>query len=85
MVDGKDVRDYNFFQLCCVVGYVFQDVFLFFDIIVYNIVFGKWDVSWEEVEEYVCYVVVYDDIMELFNGFDIFVGERGVIFFGGQK
>ncbi|MCR9052758.1 MAG: ABC transporter ATP-binding protein/permease [bacterium] len=84
-VDGKDVRDHNLFQLRRAVGYVPQDVFLFSDTIAHNIAFGKRDASRETVEEYARYAAVYDDIMELSNGFDTFVGERGVTLSGGQK
>lgn len=84
-VDGKDVRDHNLFQLRRAVGYVPQDVFLFSDTIAHNIAFGKRDASREEVEEYARYAAVHDDIMELSNGFDTFVGERGVTLSGGQK
>jgi ATP-binding cassette subfamily B protein len=62
-----------------------QDVFLFSDTIAHNIAFGKRSASREEVEEYARYAAVHDDIMELSNGFDTFVGERGVTLSGGQK
>lgn len=84
-VDGKDVRDHNLFQLRRAVGYVPQDVFLFSDTIAHNIAFGKRDASREEVEAYARYAAVHEDIMELSNGFDTFVGERGVTLSGGQK
>jgi ATP-binding cassette subfamily B protein len=84
-IDGKDVREHNLYQLRRAVGYVPQDVFLFSDTIAHNIAFGKRSASREEVEEYARYAAVHDDIMELSNGFDTFVGERGVTLSGGQK
>lgn len=84
-VDGKDVRDHNLYQLRRAVGYVPQDVFLFSDTIAHNIAFGKREADRQEVEEYARYAAVHDDIMELSNGFDTFVGERGVTLSGGQK
>lgn len=84
-VDGKDVRDHNLYQLRRTVGYVPQDVFLFSDTIAHNIAFGKRDADRTTVKEHARYAAVYDDIMELSNGFDTFVGERGVTLSGGQK
>lgn len=84
-IDGKDVRAHNLFQLRRAVGYVPQDVFLFSDTIAHNIAFGKRDVDRDTVENYARHAAVYDDIMELSDGFDTFVGERGVTLSGGQK
>ncbi len=85
LVDGKDVRGHNLFQLRRSVGYVPQDVFLFSDTIAHNIAFGKRDADRETVEAYARHAAVHDDIMELSDGFDTFVGERGVTLSGGQK
>lgn len=84
-IDGKDVRAHNLFQLRRAVGYVPQDVFLFSDTIAHNIAFGKRDVDRDTVENYARHAAVHDDIMELSDGFDTFVGERGVTLSGGQK
>ena len=85
LIDGKDVRDHNLFQLRRSVGYVPQDVFLFSDTIAHNIAFGKREADRKTVEAYARYAAVHDDIMELSEGFDTFVGERGVTLSGGQK
>lgn len=84
-VDGKDIRDHDLYQLRRAVGYVPQDVFLFSDTIASNIAFGRRDAEEEEVRQYARYAAVYDDIMDLPNGFETMVGERGVTLSGGQK
>jgi ATP-binding cassette subfamily B protein len=84
-IDGKDVREHNLFQLRRAVGYVPQDVFLFSDTIAHNIAFGKRDVDRDTVEGYARHAAVHEDIMDLSDGFDTFVGERGVTLSGGQK
>ncbi|MBV6655265.1 MAG: ABC transporter ATP-binding protein, partial [Mameliella sp.] len=85
LVDGKDLREHNLYQLRRSVGYVPQDVFLFSDTIAHNIAFGKRDADRATVEEYAKHAAVHDDIMDLTDGFDTFVGERGVTLSGGQK
>ena len=84
-IDGKDLRDHNLYQLRRAVGYVPQDVFLFSDTIAHNIAFGKREADRDTVEQYARHAAVHDDIMELSDGFDTFVGERGVTLSGGQK
>ncbi|MCB9286340.1 MAG: ABC transporter ATP-binding protein [Lewinellaceae bacterium] len=84
-IDGKDIREHHLGQLRQHIGYVPQDVFLFSDTIANNIAFGKRDASREEIESHARHAAVYDDIMELSDGFDTAVGERGVTLSGGQK
>ena len=84
-IDGKDIRKHNLGHLRQLIGYVPQDVFLFSDTIANNISFGKRDASREEIEQHARHAAVYDDIMELSDGFDTAVGERGVTLSGGQK
>ena len=66
-------------------GYVPQDVFLFSDTISENVRFGKPKANQEEVENYTKYASIYNEILDLKEGFDTLVGERGVTLSGGQK
>ncbi|GAB4487956.1 MAG: ABC transporter ATP-binding protein [Saprospiraceae bacterium] len=85
LIDGKDIREHDLANLRRRIGYVPQDVFLFSDTVFGNIAFGKDDISREEAEFYAKSAAVHDDIMDLPNGYDTLVGERGVTLSGGQK
>ena len=67
------------------VGIVQQDVFLFADTIYENIRYGRPDATLEEVEAAAREAEIYDDIMNMPDGFDTYVGERGTLLSGGQK
>ena len=67
------------------IGIVQQDVFLFADTVLENIRYGKPDATMEEVVEAAKRAEIYDDIMQMPNGFDTYVGERGTLLSGGQK
>lgn len=84
-LDNKNIQDHNLSNIRRRVGYVPQDIFLFSDTIFKNIAFGKADADQEEVEKFARYASVYDDIVELSDGFQTLVGERGVTLSGGQK
>ena len=84
-IDNQNIRERNLDHLRQRIGYVPQDVFLFSDSIANNIAFGKRDASREQIEEHARHAAVYDDIIELSDGFDTAVGERGVTLSGGQK
>lgn len=85
LIDGKDIREMDIFNLRSNIGYVPQDVFLFSDAIRNNISFGMPDATLEEISDYAEKAAVRKDIMELPNQFDTLVGERGVTLSGGQK
>lgn len=84
-IDGVDVREHNLDNLRRRIGYVPQDVFLFSDTVAGNIAFGKPGAQEEEVKAFAQYAAVYQDVMELPQGFETVVGERGVTLSGGQK
>lgn len=84
-IDGKDVRTLQQDSLHQAIGIVQQDVFLFSGTIRENILYGKPDASPEEVVEAAKRAEIYEDIMEMPQGFDTQVGERGVLLSGGQK
>ena len=84
-VDGKDVRDVTKHSLRSNIGIVQQDVFIFADTVLENIRYGRPDATFEEVVEAAKRAEIYEDIMEMPDGFDTYVGERGTRLSGGQK
>jgi len=85
LVDGKDIRELDIYNLRDKIGYVPQDVFLFSESIRNNIAFGKTDATEAELEECAEKAAIKNDIMDLPRQFDTMVGERGVTLSGGQK
>ena len=84
-IDGLDVRAVTQESLHHAIGVVQQDVFLFSDTIGNNIRYGKPGASMDEVIEAAKRAEIYDDIMQMPDGFDTYVGERGTLLSGGQK
>lgn len=84
-IDGHDIRDLTLSSLRNKIGIVQQDVYLFSDTVGANIAYGKPGASYEEVVRAAKLAGAYDFIMDLPDGFDAYVGERGVMLSGGQK
>lgn len=84
-IDGKDIRSLTLGSLRRNVGVVQQDVYLFSGTIGENIIYGKPEATREEIIQAAKLANAHDFIMELENGYDTFVGERGVKLSGGQK
>lgn len=84
-IDGKDIRSLTQKSLRSHIGIVQQDVFLFADTILENIRYGRPDASMEEVIEAAKRAEIYEDIQQMPDGFDTYVGERGTLLSGGQK
>lgn len=84
-IDGHDIRNVTRDSLRQKIGIVQQDVFLFTGTIFDNIAYGKLGASREEVIEAAKKANIHDYIMTLPEGYDTFVGERGVKLSGGQK
>ena len=84
-IDGLDVRDVTQRSLRRNIGVVQQDVFLFAASIMENIRYGRPGASADEVIAAAKRAEIYDDIMAMPEGFDTYVGERGVLLSGGQK
>ncbi len=84
-IDDKPIETHDLANLRQRIGYVPQDVFLFSDTISNNVAFGRQDATQAMIEEYTRYASVYEDIIDLPEGFDTLVGERGVTLSGGQK
>ncbi len=84
-IDGLDVRDVTQQSLRRNVGVVQQDVFLFAASIMENIRYGRPGASEDDVIAAAKRAEIYDDIMAMPEGFNTYVGERGVLLSGGQK
>lgn len=84
-IDGIDIRDITLSSLRQNVGVVQQDVYLFSGTVRDNILYGKPDATDEEIIRAAKLANAHDFILELENGYDTFVGERGVKLSGGQK
>ena len=85
LIDGKNIRDINLYNLRNSIGYVPQDAFLFSDSIRNNIRFGKTDATDEEVIAAAKNASVHKNIMKFSKGYDTVLGERGITLSGGQK
>ena len=84
-IDNTDIRDYTIESLRNNVGLVMQDNILFSDSIRENIMLAKPDATEEEMLEATAKANAHEFIMELPEGYDTEVGERGVKLSGGQK
>lgn len=82
---GHDIRDYTLNALLQQVGYVPQDNYLFSTTIRDNIRFADPTMPQSVVEEAAKLADIHEDILNLPNGYDTQVGERGVSLSGGQK
>ncbi len=84
-IDGTDIRDLKIASLRAAIGVVQQDVFLFSATMRDNIAYGAIEASDEEVERAAKAAYIHDFIMSLPEGYDTWVGERGITLSGGQK
>ena len=84
-VDGIDVRKIKLDSLRGHIGIVQQDVYLFAGTVIENIKYGKPDATREECIEAAKAANAHDFIMELPDGYDTYIGQRGVKLSGGQK
>ena len=85
ILDGHDVRDVTQRSLHKNIGIIQQDVFIFAGTVRDNILYGRPGASEEEVIAAAVRAEIHDEIMALPDGYDTFVGERGVMLSGGQK
>ena len=84
-IDGQDIRDVTQASLREAVGMVPQDTVLFNDTVRYNIRYGRWDATDEEVEAAARLAQIDGFIRLLPKGYDTEVGERGLKLSGGEK
>ncbi len=85
LLDGTDIRDFKARTLRDKIGMVLQDNILFSESVKMNILMGNPHATDEEVIQAAKAANAHDFIMELPNGYDTKVGERGVKLSGGQK
>ncbi|MFC1930307.1 ABC transporter ATP-binding protein [Chloroflexota bacterium] len=84
-IDGIDIRDFTLESLRSQVGIIHQDVFLFSATIRENISYGRPGASNEEVQAAARVAHLHDFIKGLPEGYDTWIGERGITLSGGQK
>ena len=84
-IDGMDVRKITQESLRRHIGIIQQDVFIFAGTIMENIRYGRPDATDKEVINAAIKAEIHDEIMAMPDGYQTFVGERGVILSGGQK
>src|SRR5690349_22556517 len=85
LIDGQDLRDVTQTSLRAAIGMVPQDTVLFNDTIRYNIRYGRWEASDQEVEQAARLAQIDSFIRASPHGYDTEVGERGLKLSGGEK
>lgn len=85
LIDGVNIKEIKLKSLRKNIGVVQQDVYLFAGSIMDNIRYGQMDASEEEIIEAAKAANAHDFIMELPNGYDTYIGQRGIKLSGGQK
>ena len=84
-LDGHDLRDVTLDSLSSVIGMVTQETYLFHDTIRTNLTYAKMDATQEEIESAARAANIHNFIMDLPDGYDTIVGERGYRLSGGEK
>lgn len=84
-VDGTDVRDLKICDVRGLMGIVSQESILFNDTVFNNIAFGLENATREDVIEAAKIANAHDFIMEMENGYDTYIGDRGMNLSGGQR
>ena len=85
LIDGLDIKEYSLKYLRAQIGIVSQDIILFNDTVKNNILFGKPDATDEEIIEAAKAAYAHEFIMEMPEGYDTYIGEKGIKLSGGQK
>ncbi|WP_457615628.1 ABC transporter ATP-binding protein [Lutibacter sp.] len=85
LIDDIDVKSLNLDSLRQSIGFVPQEAFLFSDTIRNNIKFGNEHATDAEIEQAAKDAYIHHNIIQFNNGYDTYVGERGVTLSGGQK
>ena len=85
LIDGKDIRDYTMRSLRNNIGIVQQDIYLFAGTVMDNIRYGRPDACDEEVILAAKNANAHSFIMNLPDGYDTYIGQRGIKLSGGQK
>lgn len=85
LIDGIDIREITLKSLRQQIGIVTQETILFNDTIRANILYGKPDASWQEIEEAAKQAYAHDFIEYLPLGYDTIIGDRGMKLSGGER
>ena len=85
LVDGQDVRAVTQTSLRRNIGVIQQEVFMFAGTVRENIRYGRPDATDEEIVEAAVRAEIHDEIMQMPDGYDSYIGERGIMLSGGQK
>ncbi len=85
LIDGQPIEQFNLGDLRQNIGFVPQEAFLFSDTIKNNIKFGDEGASDDKIEQAAKDAYIHHNIIEFNEGYNTFVGERGVTLSGGQK
>ena len=85
LIDGIDIRELDLHILRASVGVIFQETFLFSATAAENIAYGRPDATIDEIQHCAKAAQAHDFILELPEGYDTVIGERGVSLSGGQK
>jgi ATP-binding cassette subfamily B protein len=85
LLDGKDISDVTLESLRLNISPVLQDTFLFNGTIAENIRYALPDASLEEIQEAAKAANIHEDILQMQDGYETQVGERGLRLSGGQK
>jgi ATP-binding cassette subfamily B protein len=84
-IDGIDVRDIKLASLGDIIGMVTQETYLFHTSVRQNMLYGKTDATQEQIEAAARAAFIHDRVMEMPEGYDTVVGERGYRMSGGEK
>jgi len=85
LVDGQDVRSVTQASLRRNIGVLQQEVFMFAGTVRENIRYGRPDATDAEIVEAAVRAEIHDEIMQMPDGYDSYIGERGIMLSGGQK
>jgi ATP-binding cassette, subfamily B, bacterial MsbA len=85
LIDGRDVRDVTLASLRAQIGIVTQETVLFNDTVRNNIAYGQPHVSQKSVEAAAQAALAHDFILEMPNGYNTVIGERGLRLSGGER
>ena len=84
-IDGLDVREIRLSSLARIIGYVTQESYLFHSSLRSNLLYGRPDVTQEEIEAAAKAAFIHDRIMEFPEGYDTVAGDRGYRLSGGER
>jgi subfamily B ATP-binding cassette protein MsbA len=84
-IDGKDIRTLNVVSLRGLIGMVTQETILFNDSVKDNIAYGKQGASYDEIVDAAKKAFAHEFILNLPQGYDTYIGDRGVKLSGGER